>query len=104
MLVIGCCAINRLSVSCQVFSVVECLIIKTVEKKHSKLPEYFLCCLFLIACGYCSDIVPVKGWGGRVLLQAGLGMGMVSVGGSWRRVLPVGGRPAMLFCLAQPVV
>lgn len=32
MLVIGCWATNWLSVSCQVFSVVECLIIKTVEK------------------------------------------------------------------------
>lgn len=75
MLVIGCCAINRLSVSCQVFSAVECLIIKTVEKTF-KTSRYFPCCLFSIACGCCSDIVPVGGWRGRVLRQAGPRMGL----------------------------
>lgn len=41
MLVISCCAINRLSVSCQVFCVVEHLIIKTVEKKPFKTSQIF---------------------------------------------------------------
>lgn len=72
MLVISCCAINRLSVSCPVFCVVECLIIKTVEKKHSKLPKYFPRCCLLLACGCCGDFVPVKGWGG---CRAGAGAG-----------------------------
>lgn len=43
MLVISCCAINRLSVSCPVFCVVEHLVTKTVEKqkKTFKTSEIF---------------------------------------------------------------
>lgn len=60
MLVIGCYAINRLSVSCQVFSVVECLIIKTVEKNIKTSQMFSL--LLVFSCswllwGHCTSVV-----------------------------------------------
>lgn len=48
-------------------------------EKHSDLRDCFSCCLLLIACGQCSDIISVQGQGGPVLLQSG-SMGMVRGG------------------------
>lgn len=68
MLVISCCAINRLSVSCPVFCVVECLIVKMVEKQF-KISQIFSLLLFKNCLWLLWWIVPVKVWGGQVLVQ-----------------------------------
>lgn len=81
MVVISCCAINRLSVSCPVFCVVEHLVIKTVEKKTFKTSQTFSLWL-LFNCLWlqwwhctCQRV-------GRPGVAAGLGMGVALAGGT----------------------